>query len=307
MLLPGLLIFSLTLASLNRFSLLQHLDFLTVFLHQKCLERLPAAASALPELKALVCAENFSGLFVSEAFVTSGLIHLFVVSGAHLLILQSIYYRFLSHPANSVAKNFFLVVVLVYAAACEFNSPVSRSLIAIFIMAFLSTRKMNWPKHYCLLLAGLLTLILEPAWLQSLGLQLSWLAAFVVNVNSEFYREKNFLFKQSLYFFALFPILIFLQVPSPLVIIMNIVFTPLLEFILFPLGLLTWLIPPFYPLFDLLIEALKLTLKIIDLQWHFQPEAIPQSLIIFNWSFILALHLLIHFAWIKRKREAPLT
>ncbi len=302
MLLPTLLIISLIFAAVVRFSILHHFEFLTSFLHAKCLERLPVNATALPELKALVCAENFSGLFVSEVFVTSGLIHLFVVSGAHLLVLQNIYDRLLLHRDSPLAKNIFFVILFIYGAACEFNSPVSRSVIAIFLMAYLASHKLYWPKHYCLLLVGLATLIIEPAWLQSISLQLSWLAAFVVNLNTEFFRHKNFIFKQSLYFFALLPILIYFQIPSPLVIVMNLIFTPILEFILFPLGLLVWLIPGLHPLFDSLIELLKFILNKINLQWHFQPESVPSNLILFNWAFIFALHVVIHFAWMKRKR-----
>ena len=298
MLILGILFISLILFATIRFSPLHFLQPMTDFLHSNCLERLPVKASALPELKALVCAENFSGLFISEIFVTSGLIHLFVVSGAHLIVLQKIYDRL----AMGRARNLFFAMLFIYAGACEFNSPVTRSLIAIYLMSFLVSKHLYWPKHFCLLLVGLLTLLIEAQWLQSISLQLSWLAAFVVTVNQDFFREKSFLFKQSLYFFALMPILIYMQVPSPLVIIINIIFTPLLEFLLFPLGLLVWVFPRIYPIFDCLIELLKWVLLKIDLQWQFQSQLPPQSLIIFNWFFIFTLHFIAHFAWLKKKR-----
>ena len=297
MLILGILFISLILFATIRFSPLHFLQPMTDFLHSNCLERLPVKASALPELKALVCAENFSGLFISEIFVTSGLIHLFVVSGAHLIVLQKIYDRL----AMGRARNLFFAMLFIYAGACEFNSPVTRSLIAIYLMSFLVSKHLYWPKHFCLLLVGLLTLLIEAQWLQSISLQLSWLAAFVVTVNQDFFREKSFLFKQSLYFFALMPILIYMQVPSPLVIIINIIFTPLLEFLLFPLGLLVWVFPRIYPIFDCLIELLKWVLLKIDLQWQFQSQLPPQSLIIFNW-FFFTLHFIAHFAWLKKKR-----
>ncbi|MBC7421326.1 MAG: ComEC/Rec2 family competence protein [Bdellovibrio sp.] len=295
----GLLFVSLSLLAFVRISPLSFLEPLTTFLHASCINRLPENSTALPELKALVCAENFSGLYISEIFVSSGLIHLFVVSGAHLLVLQKIYNRL--SPGKS--QKIFFATLFIYAGACEFNSPVTRSLVAIYFSSLLISKHLFWPKHFCLLLVGLLTLLIEPAWLQSISLQLSWLAAFVVSLNQDFFRDKSFLFKQSLYFFALLPLLIYLQIPSPLVIVLNLFFTPVLEFLLFPLGLLVWFFPRMYPLFDYLIEFCKWLLLKINMQWQFQPDSAPTFLIIFNWALIFLLHLIAHLAWMRKKRS----
>ncbi len=231
--------------------------------------------------------------------MTSGLIHLFVVSGAHLLVLQKIYNRLSSGRSQKI----FFIVLFIYGGACQFNSPVTRSMLAIYLMAYLTAKHLFWPKHFCLLLCGLLTLLIEPKWLQSISLQLSWLAAFVVMANQELFRERSFLFKQSLYFFALLPILIYMQIPSPLVILMNIFFTPILEFLLFPLGLLVWFFPRLHPVFDYLIDFFKWLLTKVNLHWQFQPETAPTSLIIINWALIFTLHFSFHLIWMNKKRN----
>lgn len=301
MLIIALLFCSLILLAVIRISPIHFLQPLTSFLHRHCLARLPENSIALPELKALVCAENFSGLHASEIFVASGLIHLFVVSGSHLLILQRIYVWFNPGWPQKV----FFLILFVYASACQFNSPVSRSFIAICFADFLATKHLYWPRHYSLLIVGFLTLIIEPQWVQSISLQLSWLAAFVVATNQEFFKEQTFLFKQSLFFFILLPLLIYFNVPSPLVILINMIFTPALEFVLFPLGLLVWLIPNLYPIFDFMIELCKLVLMAIDLNWQYQAQPTPQGWIIFNWSYIFCLHICAHFVWINKKRNYP--
>ncbi len=300
MLIIALLFCSLNLLAVIRISPLHYLQPLTEFLHRQCLARLPENSNSLPELKALVCAENFSGLHVSEIFVASGLIHLFVVSGSHLLILQKIY----DWLNPGWPKKIFFLFLFLYAGACQFNSPVARSFVAICIAAYLASKHLYWPRHFCLLIVGFLTLLIEPQWIQSISLQLSWLAAYVVATNQEFFQDRPFLFKQSLFFFVLFPVLIFFNVPSPLVILVNLFFAPALEFVLFPLGLLVWAISPIFPVFDFTIEICKLILVAIDLNWQYQAKPAPSGWIIFNWSFIFTLHLCAHFAWLQKKRNS---
>ena len=121
------------------------------------------------------------------------------------------------------------------------NPPVTRSLVSIIFTFLLSNRKTYWTENFKLLLVGLLTLSLNPAWLSSISLQLSWLAALVVSMNQLYFKNAEILLKQFLFFLVLWPLLLFFQAPSPLIIVTNLILTPFLEFILFPLGLLVWL------------------------------------------------------------------
>ncbi|MBC7743328.1 MAG: ComEC/Rec2 family competence protein [Bdellovibrionaceae bacterium] len=293
-------VFSLIIVAAIRFSIVSHLEFLTKFSHGHCLERLPQAASALPELKALACGENFSSLTTAQLFIATGLIHLFVVSGTHLVVLQKIFFKF-APQRSPWAQFIFLLILFLYAGVCEFNAPVTRSLLAIFTTMLLSSRKLYWPWYFKTLLVGLLTLSLNPQWIQSISLQLSWLAALTLGLNQHLFRERSILFKQTIFFIMLFPLLIYLQIPSPIIIVINIVFSPVLEFILFPLSILVWVFPRLYPVFDFMITFLKTILSLVNLNFTPQIDQPPLYFCIFIWIFIFFVHVGIHVYSMKLK------
>lgn len=296
------MIFSLTIAALNRISVYSLLQPVILFFHQSCLNRLPEASSALPELRALVCGENFSGASSSQIYISTGLIHLFVVSGAHLLVLEKILSMgdFLSRKRNALI---IFSVLFIYTLACEMNPPISRSFISMMFTMLLSVHHLRWPMSYRLLLAGLATLAINPQWVASASLQLSWIAGLVVSINTLYFSKRSFYFKQFLYFIFLWPLLIYLSVPSYFTIFVNLIFTSLLEFILFPLGLLTWLLPFLHVLFDQVIALLTFMLRLLE--FNFQPQQFLQvaQLTTTGWFVILILHFCLHLTEIDHRRR----
>ena len=89
MILFSLLIISLLTASIIRFSAIELFSDVAKKSHDFCILNLPKNSEAYAELKALVCAESFSNLSDSQLYISSGLIHLFVVSGAHFILIES--------------------------------------------------------------------------------------------------------------------------------------------------------------------------------------------------------------------------
>jgi len=311
---------SLISLALVRMSPFHFLHSITLFLHQKCLETLPSQSINLPELKALVCAENFSTLTRSEIFITTGLIHLFVVSGAHLQFL----YRFLttttvfltsawldtiniSNTRTFLEKTRLSLILLgltIYAACCEFNPPITRSLFSLFLTLFLKQQKISWDKPYQVLMSGLFTLIFNPSWVSSMSLQMSWLLALVRLAPPSLMPEPRQLFQQILCFIFLYPITLFLQITGPLTILINLIFAPFLEYILFPMGLLTAVFNSCVFIFDVSIQLLNRTLQLLEMPLNFQLTQPPAYLICLNWSLIFFVHLAIHlYEMIKKRQE----
>lgn len=296
-----LLIITLTITATLRFSVHSLLQSTILFFHQNCLDRLPTSSSALPELKALVCGENFSDAKVSQIYIATGLIHLFVVSGAHLLLLEKIL-TWVTVFLGQLPTIFILSALFIYVLACDMNPPITRSFISLLISGFLIRNHLHWPASFKLLLIGLLTLALNPDWVNSASLQLSWIAGLVVSLNTHYFTKHSFLFKQSLYFIFLWPLLIFLCVPSHLIILINLVFTPVLEFILFPIGLLTWLFPFLHSIFDHLIELLNFVLQLLEFNPNYQTSLDINQLTTVGWLVILLLHFCLHLIEMTYRR-----
>ncbi len=298
----GFLLLALILQAVFRFSVLNDLSLLTHFFHFHCLQRIVTTSGAASEMKALVCGENFSKASDSEIFVASGLIHLFVVSGAHLIVLEKIVTsRFVL--GSTFSKSSLFVLLFIYALACEMNPPVTRSLVSMIFTFLTMNRKIYWTDNFKILLIGLLTLCLNTEWLNSISLQLSWLAALAVSMNRLYFIQAGLLLKQFIFFIILWPVLIFFQTPSPAILLSNLMLTPFLEFILFPLGLLTWLFPFLSNLFDQIIYLLKHILQLLEFKLNAQSALTQTSVVILGWVFLLGMHFVLHFVEMKRRQE----
>lgn len=298
MLLLFLLIFSLFMLSLVRLSAFEICSDVVKKAHSICLQGLPNSSTPSPELKALVCAESFSSLSDSKIYISSGLIHLFVVSGAHLLIIEKILTRFL--PRSLLLK---LALMSLYALACGLNPPVTRALFAAYLSAFLSEKNIHWPGDYRVLVCGFLCLTFNPLWITSMSLQMSWLAALLTSGLSHLFTQSSAFFRQILFYIFFFPILVFAQIPGPLTILMNLLLAPALEYVLFPLGLLTWFFNDLFLLFNITVRALRSILTLSGSDINFQTAHRPTQLILLNWIFILTLHVCIHAMSVYKKRK----
>lgn len=300
MILIFLLVILLLIFSIFRISVIGELKSVVDFAHSFCLREIPPHSSSAAELKALVCAENFSNLQQSHLYISSGLIHLFVVSGAHLLFIE----KFLQNFNREKKWPFVTIfsVLLAYSLMCGMNPPVTRCLASIVIMQFLFTKNIRWPPHIAVFVAGLSTLLLNPDWIDSLSLQMSWLAAFTVSYSAEIFNQSIF-WRQFLFFFILYPAVMWFQIISPGVILANLFLAPMLEFILFPVALLTWIFHFLSPIFDTLISVFTGILRAFEFQYLPRKEVMPPEMVYFNWALVLLLHLVAHLHYVTKKRR----
>lgn len=224
-------------------------------LHKLCLEQLNFNSPEAEIYKALVCGKRLASGHLKETFITGGLIHLTVVSGAHLLFLE----RFWKHlPLPKFLKNQGLFIVLIlYAFACHLYPPVMRALFSFFIFQFSRSLKLFWNAHFITLLSGILCLIYKPSWIYSFSLQLSLLACFLQNISISSIKKSFFI-----YIFIL-PVINRWQALHPLTVLINWAFTPLIGSLLFPLSFLSPFFPPVYMITDFLwlivLQVLKVT------------------------------------------------
>lgn len=199
-------------------------------------------------------------------------------------------------------RTLILLLLAAYALSCNLNPPITRSWILFALTTALLKIRSHWPAHYQLLVAGLLTLILNPEWITSLSLQLSWIAALAASLGSLQLKHVRIFTRQTIFFALLFPTIVFFQIPSSSVILMNIFLTPVLEFILFPLALIVWFLNFLHPVFDYLIQILKTIFKNTEMLYRFQLEDLPSSLVLGNWILIFAIHIFYHSLHVQQRR-----
>lgn len=265
-------------------------DFLIGFFssfHVSCLKSAPENIRSVESLHALVCGKNFSDPEQTNLLIASGLIHLFVVSGSHLKILQKIILYFLCN------KYLVFTLLFFYCAVCKFNPPIFRSLIALLLLATIENFKFRCQPQNLILISGLICLSLSPQWINSLSLQMSWIAALTLLVISFFFAKSSELFKNSLFYLNYLTTFNFIGIPHPASIGISTLLTKFLEYVLFPLALAVYIFPFLGQVFDAVIYILSRLLVRLELTVIFRPLE-NEKLIFFNWVLILSLHLFLN-------------
>lgn len=299
MLLVLLLIILLISSSSIRFSFFQIAQPFSEKAHSLCMSLIPERLTVTDSLSALVCGQNLDSFEKSNLYIQTGLIHLFVVSGSHLILMNVVLKKvFPTIEQKSKSALYFLAIrwllLVLYACACELNPPVTRSLFSLLLADSLLLKTKYWPRSYCLLLAGLGSLIFHPTWILSLSLQMSWLAAIAIEINQHIFKDTKTVATQLTFYSLFFLVFSLLGFPQISVIVCAYFFTPVLEWILFPLAFLCLPFPFLTSLFSFLENTLITALKSFEFyttpsesQWpHYQ---------ILNWILIVVLHLVLHF------------
>ncbi len=234
-----------------------------------CVSACPPITHA-PFLRAVVCGEPLptlnSGASLKGDFVKTGLIHLLVVSGSHLVGVE-IWVRFLSKclRMSRLRDAAIFSSLVAFTLMTLATPPVLRALFSWMLMFSSSHFRLGWTRAQILTMSGAFCLSgcrtrwdlgsLILSWLASLGLAFS--TGFTISSAPSpalktshrrlILRERTLLFfrgvKRDLIghisvYVTLIPALIPMGVPSLASIACNLVFAPVMGFVLFPISVL---------------------------------------------------------------------
>ncbi len=203
---------------------------------------------------ALLCGEKLPEGHIKNTFIAVGIIHLMVISGAHLIFIEKIWNLLPSFQFKHTLLVFFL---LVYSMSAGINPPVLRALFSLLLSRINQKLKLFWSPYIRVYISGLLCLLCQSAWFHSLSLQLSWIASMGMS-NPRFSKLKSC----ALTFILILPIVSQWSSVHPLSIILNWLISPIAGGVLLPLSLLIIPFPFIRPVTDWLWEHF---LKIISL------------------------------------------
>ena len=265
------LIFTLFLFFLNPIQIFDWLAIQSESLSALCLEISPFQNQTEDVWQALVCGKSLMRTeFWGNALKSSGLIHIFVVSGSHFLVFTWILK--LLHVPPWIQN----LVLWTFNATTGFTAPGTRACLALSLQSIL-----NLQNHQRTMCVGFLCLGLQPDWIFSYSFWLSWLAGFML----QFCPQDPFRMSQNFLFFATWS---FLGTPLSLwALVLNISIAPIIGWVLFPLALMS-LIYPFNILFEYLLGFLAWILRLLEMD----QKKVPFNISLRGLSFIvLATHL----------------
>ncbi|WP_350159272.1 ComEC/Rec2 family competence protein [Bdellovibrio sp. 22V] len=221
----------------------------------------------------------------------TSLIHIFVVSGSHLILLDQL----LSILRIPVFLRFLFLGG--YSLAVGWQAPAVRAFLGLCLREFFRRKKHFFPADLVVLLTGLSVLFLFPAWWNSLSLQMSWCAALALGV-PELLRLRG---SMARILAAQFSIFLFMSAPlwglgslHPLGLLYNLFLAPVVSYVLLPLSFLAVLFKGLcLTFFDKVMTSFTFVLPLLA-----EPVQIvrgsPPS-VGFLWLWILLWHLVFHF------------
>ena len=222
----------------NPFSLLSVVEPTSRILQDRCLQRV-GDMQGDPQLtilySALLCGERLPEGVVKKTFVALGIIHLMVVSGAHLIFLERAWSLL---PRFRFKDSLLAVFLLLYSLSAGLHPPVVRALFSLLLTRLDKKLKLFWSPYVRVQMSGLLCLMCFRSWFYSLSLQLSWIASMGMS-NYRLSRLKSCV----LTFFLILPIVSHWGGVHPLSILLNWLVAPLAGSLLLPLSLLTLVFP----------------------------------------------------------------
>lgn len=222
--------------------------------HNACVERVPASRHSHLHA-ALVCGAKLPGGEQAETFRRTGLLHLIVVSGAHLLWLEALYSRLAGR--GRLAKLLLIPLLCTFALAARLEPPLLRGGLSMACSALSKRYQFGWSPLQIAALSGLFSLALFPIWFGSLSLLLSWTASLALarcaGTGSSWKRQITVYLCMAVCLLPLLP-------PHPLSIVFNVLAGPVLALLLFPLSAAAWAIPALTPLVDPVFSAILVIL-----------------------------------------------
>ncbi len=151
-------------------------DKISLPLHHLCLSRLPKTSQWLNLYGAIVCGASPPASPEKFWFQSTGLYHLLVVSGSHLIFLSQWLRPFTKRFAGKLIILSFLVF---YALVCRGSPPVVRALLYIVLCMLPLRSRFGWSHSQICFLTGAALLSFFPSWAVSLSFWLSWLASML--------------------------------------------------------------------------------------------------------------------------------
>ena len=189
----------------------------------------------------------------------NGIIHIFSISGMHISLLASIILSLLN-KINKNNKNVLVVIMFLifYLILTNYQASIIRSIIVYIVINLFKLKKVKVTTLDSFLISISLILLFIPKFIYNIG----FLYSSSVSFSLIFYKNKfnknyvmNLLYVSFISFLISLPITVSLNYQVNLLsIIINLLFVPLVSFILYPLSLIVFVFPIFISLFNFFIS-----------------------------------------------------
>ena len=197
---------------------------------------------------------------IKESYQTNGIKHLFSISGMHLyIIILFINFLFKKLKLNKLILFMFLIFFIFLTG---FKITLLRCSLYYLLKLLSSKYNMKFKSEFILLITLILLLIHNPYYIYDSSLYFSFIITFFILISNKLYIDKSYFKKLYIISFIAFlssiPIISYFYYNINFLSIMyNIILSPFISFMIFPLCVITFLIPYFDNLCFLIIRSFE--------------------------------------------------
>ena len=222
--------------------------------------------SSSPYLKAFILGDTSQiSQDVKRAYQEIGINHLLAIGGMQITILSQALLIFLKKIKVPETKRYIItsVVIIIYFSLIEFTASSLRGLLFFFLFSINQLYYFYVKPQNIFLVVLAITLLINPYFIYDIGFQYSFLISITLILTSHLITG-NYLLKllktSTISFLISIPISLYnyFQI-NILSIIYNMFYVPFVNVIIFPMSILTVLIKPLLPLYNILIFLLEKT------------------------------------------------
>lgn len=217
--------------------------------HHLCLDRASHLGSLKHISSAVICGKRLSHSHpLKSSLINLGLIHLFVVSGAHLQFIRNWLPKDIKWTRSPQ-----WIVLFGYVLLTGVGTPVLRAYLQLLTKQLLPKPLQVGP--WICLWPGLLCLVILPTELFGFSLAMSWTCALIIS------QSGLSGWRQSLYLYlAMLPLLSMILIPHPGIILINTLALPAFSVMIFPALVVCMMVPGLSPLLAPVWQILELWL-----------------------------------------------
>ena len=202
---------------------------------------------------------------ILENYRINGISHLFSISGMHISLFAAIILYILKRISYNNYYNYGIVIIFlfIYTLLVGSSPSVLRSLIMYILFSLNKLLNIKIKNLDIMLIVLLIMLLINPYYLYNISFQYSYLISFTLVIFSYKFKNIKSKIKRSLYisfisFIISFPICIynFYQV-NIVSIFLNLLVIPLVNIFIFPLALISFIIPKISYLLNIFTSILQ--------------------------------------------------
>ena len=235
-------------------------------------------------------------------YLKNGIIHIFSISGMHISLLASIILSVLN-KIKKTNNNIIIVIIFLifYLILTNYQASIVRSIIFYINIQIFKLKKINIKKTDILLLSLSIILLFLPEFIYDVGFQYSSIVSLsLLHFKNKFNKNYilNLLYVSFISFLISFPITVNLNYQVNLLsIFINLIFVPMVSFVLYPLSIITFIIPILNPIFNKLMNITEFISNYISLI-KIMNISIPKL----NTIVIIIYYILVYISLTKNKK-----